>query len=166
VRTTAPFKSIDLNGPISIEVKAGQAHSLTVRGNEKFVREVVTEVVGGELRVRVRENEKGVTTMNGDPRIIVTMPELCKFAADGAGETLLNNIRCDRLDVSYRGAGSISIAGKEKSVKLNAQGVGKVDTKALIADDVDVNFQGVGLVTVYAKGRLDANVQGMGELAY
>jgi hypothetical protein len=166
VRTTAPFKSIDLKGPISIEVKAGQAHSLTVRGNEKFVREVVTEVVGGELRVRVRENEKGVTTMNGDPRIIVTMPELCKFAADGAGETLLNNIRCDRLDVSYRGAGSLSIAGKAKSVKLNAQGVGKVDTKALIADDVDVNFQGVGSVMVYAKGRLDANVQGMGELTY
>jgi hypothetical protein len=163
-RTTPPFKAIDLAGPISIEVKAGQAHSLTVRGNDKFVSGVVTEVVGGELRVYMRE--KGATVTKGDPRIIVTMPELCKFSANGAGETLLNNISCGRLDVSYRGAGRLSIAGKAKTVKLNVRGVGEVDTKALIAEDVDVNFQGVGSVKVYAKDRLDAKVQGIGELTY
>lgn len=163
-RKTPPFKSIDLRGPMSIEVKAGQAHSLTVRGNEKFLREVVTEVVGGELRISMPE--KGATEMKGDPRIIVTMPELCKFSVNGAGESLLKNISCDRFDASYNGAGRLNVTGKAKQVKLHARGVGEVDTKALIADDVDVNFQGVGSVKVYAKERLDAKVQGIGELTY
>lgn len=163
-RTTPPFKSINLKGPMSIEVKAGQAHSLTVRGDQKFVSEVITEVVGGELRVSMRE--KGKTEMNSDHRVIVTMPELCKFTVNGAGESVLTNISCDRFDASYNGAGRLSIAGKAKQVKLHARGVGEVDTKALIADDVDVNFQGVGSVKVYAKGRLDAKVQGIGELTY
>lgn len=163
-RTTPPFKAIDLKGPMSIEVKAGQAHSLTVRGNEKFLKDLVSEVVGGELRIYLRE--KGATKTEGDPRVIVTVPELCKFSVSGAGESLLKNISCDRFEASYNGAGRLHIAGKAKQVKLNAQGVGEVDTKALIADDVDVNFKGVGSVKVYARGRLDANVKGIGELTY
>jgi hypothetical protein len=163
-RTTPPFKAIDIEGAISIEVKAGQAHSLSVRGNDKFVHGVATEVVGGELRVRMRD--KDAVAMKGDQRVIVTMPELCKFSANGVGEALLNNINCGRLDVHYRGAGKLQIAGKAKTVKLDAQGVGDVDTRALIADDIDVSFEGVGSVKVYAKGRLDAKVRGMGELTY
>jgi hypothetical protein len=163
-RTTAPFKSIDLKGPISIVVEAGKAHSLTVSGSQKFIGRVVTEVVDGELRVYLRE--KGATTMSGDPRVIVTMPELNKFAVEGAGEAKLNNMRGQGLDVSYKGAGSLEINGKVTWLNLKAQGVGKVDTKALIADDVSVNFEGVGSVQVYAKGKLDAAVKGMGELVY
>lgn len=165
VRNAAPFTSISVQGPISVTVDASNTkQSLLVRGNDAFLNEVTTEVVNGELRVRMRD--KKINNVNGDQRIVVAMPQLRAFNAEGAGEIKLNNVRGERLDVNYRGAGSMAINGQVKLFKMSAEGVGEVDTKALAANDVDIRFQGIGDVKVYAKDRLDVKVQGMGSLTY
>lgn len=164
VRPTPPFTSISVQGPISVTVDAGAAQSLTVRGNDKFVNELISEVVNGELRVRMRD--KNFTTSKSDQQILVSMPALRAFSAEGAGEIKLNKIRGDQLDVNYRGAASMQINGTVKNFRMRAEGVGEVDAKSLIANNADVRFQGVGEVQVYAKDRLDAVVQGMGSLRY
>jgi len=164
VRTLAPFTSISVQGPISVTLDAGAPQSLTVRGNDRFIKGLVSEVVNGELRLHMLD--KNVSTTKGDQRIIVTLPQLRAFSAEGAGEIKLNKIRGERLDVSYRGAGAMDINGAVKTFKMRAEGVGQVDAKALVANNVDVMFQGVGEVQVYAKDRLDAVVQGMGSLRY
>lgn len=162
-RTAPAFTAIDLRGPFSIDVQAGKAQAITVRGTPKFVAMVVTEVVDGELRVYLRDDVK---RMQGDPRIVVTVPHLRKFSMEGAGETILRNVTGERFDVNYRGAGSMTIAGTVTDLNLQAQGVGEVDARRLYAQNADVNFQGIGSVEIYASNRLDARVQGMGELSY
>jgi len=163
-RTAPAFTAIDLRGPISIDVQAGKAQSITVRGTSKFVAMLVTEVVDGELRVYLRDN--ATKKISGDPRVIVTVPALRTFSMEGAGETTLRNITGDRFDVRYRGAGSMTIDGTVKQLKLQAQGVGEVDARKLIAQDANVTFQGIGSVEIYASSKLDAQVSGMGELLY
>jgi hypothetical protein len=163
-RTTPAFTSIELRGPISIEVQAGKAQAITVRGTPKFVDMVTTEVVDGELRVYLRE--KDVKKISGDPRVIVTVPSLRKFSMEGAGETILRDITGERFDVNYRGAGSMTVAGTVKQLTMQAQGVGEVDARKLLAQDASVNFQGIGSVQIHVSGKLDARVQGMGELIY
>jgi len=163
-RTTAAFTAIDLKGPISIDVMAGKAQAITVRGAPSFLNMVVTEVVNGELRVYLRE--KGVQKIQGDPRVIVTVPNLRKFSMEGAGETILRNVSGDRFDVQYRGAGSMAIAGAVRQLNMQAQGVGEVDARKLIAQEANVSFQGIGSVSVYASSKLEASVSGMGELNY
>lgn len=164
-RTVAPFTSISVQGPISVTVDAGKAQqSLLVRGSDKFVNGLVSEVVNGELRLRMRD--KSMTTHHDDQRIIIAMPQLRAFDAEGAGEIRLNAVRGERLDVNYRGAGSMAINGQVRTFKMTAEGVGEVDSKALIANDVDIRFQGIGDVKVYARERLDVKVQGMGSLTY
>lgn len=163
-RATAAFTAIDLKGPISIDVMAGKAQAITVRGAPAFLNMVVTEVVNGELRVYLRE--KGVQKIQGDPRVIVTVPNLRKFSMEGAGETILRNVSGDRFDVQYRGAGSMAIAGAVRQLNMQAQGVGEVDARKLIAQEANVSFQGIGSVSVYASSKLEASVSGMGELNY
>jgi hypothetical protein len=164
VRVAAPFASINVSGPISVTVDAGSAQSVKVRGSDEFIKGLVSEVVDGELRFRMRD--KRLNNHVGDQRILITVPQLRAFSAEGAGEIKLNNIRGERLDVNYRGAGSMGINGQVKTFRMTAEGVGEVNTKALIANDVDIRFQGIGDVKVYAKDRLDAVVQGMGSLSY
>jgi hypothetical protein len=163
-RTVPPFTSLSVQGPFNVIVEAGKTQSLALRGSDRFVKEVVSEVVNGELVVHMRD--KNYSTLKGDQHIVITVPALRAFSAEGAGEIRLNNIRGERFDVSYRGAGELRIAGEVKAFKITAQGVGEVDTKDLIANDVDISFQGVGDARVYAKNRLDAKVQGMGSLTY
>lgn len=164
VRTLPPFSAISVQGPISVTLDANAPQSLTVRGDDKFVNGLISEVVNGELRLRMRD--KNFSSTRGDPRIVVTMPQLRALSVEGAGEIKLNKIHGERLDVNYRGAGAMDINGTVKTFTMKAEGVGQVDAKALIANNVDVVFQGVGDVEVYAKDRLDAQVQGMGTLRY
>lgn len=165
VRAAAPFTSINVQGPISVTVDAGTAQqSLRVRGSDKFLNTVTSEVVNGELRIRMRD--KNFNTNHEDQRILISMPQLRAFNAEGAGEIKLNNVQGERLDVNYRGAGSMEITGKVNTFAMTAEGVGEVDTKALIANNADIRFRGIGDVKVYAKDKLDVSVQGMGNLSY
>jgi hypothetical protein len=164
VRTAAPFTSISVQGPISVTVDRGATQSVTVRGSERFVRELSSQVVDGQLRLSLPD--RTFHTQSGDQRVIITVPELRAFSGKGAGETSIGNVRGERLDVDYKGAGSIRISGEVKTFNMNAEGAGEVDTKALIANNVNIHFKGVGDVRVYAKDRLDADVKGMGSLTY
>ncbi|MGX4642932.1 GIN domain-containing protein [Massilia sp. SYSU DXS3249] len=166
VRAAAPFTAINVQGPISVTVDAGAARqSVLVRGSDRFVDNVVSEVVDGELRLRMRD--KSFNTISGEDRLVVVkVGQLRAFSVEGAGEIKLNNVRGERLDVNYRGAGRMEVNGKVNTFRMRAEGVGEVDTKALIARDADVRFQGVGDVKVYASDRLDVAVQGMGSLSY
>jgi hypothetical protein len=171
-RTVPPFTSVSVQGPFNVIVEAGKAQSLLVRGSDRFVKEVVSNVVNGELVVRMRD--KNYNTLRGDQHIVVAVPRLRAFSADGAGEVRLNNIRGARFEVSYRGIGELRgelrdelrIAGEVKALRIRAEGVGEVDTKDLIANDVDIRLQGVGEARVYARNRLDTQLQGVGKLTY
>ena len=164
VRTMPAFTAISVTGPISIVVDAGKSQSLTLRGDARFLQDVTSEVVNGELRLSVREKKN--ISWHGDPRVVITVPDLRAVGVEGAGEVKLNQIRGERLDVNYRGAGSMHIKGEVKTFKMQAEGVGEVDAKSFIADDVNVVFRGIGDVKVFARNRLDATVQGIGNLTY
>lgn len=164
-RAAPTFSSIHVKGAINVTVDRNAAQSLTVRGDQRFIDNLVSEVVGGELRLSMRD-DRMKTTVRGDQRVIVGLPALRAFAAEGAGEIRLNDVRGERFDVNYRGAGSLLISGEVKTFQMKAEGVGEVDARALLADNVDVNFRGVGDVRVFARNRLDANVQGIGSLTY
>ena len=163
-RALSGFDAIDIRGPINLQVEAGKAHSVRVIGDEKFIKQVTTGVVTGELRIDMGENRH--TSMSDNERIIVTVPQLQQFSGAGAGVAQLNNISGERFVVDYKGAGKLVISGKVKRLKLSAKGVGEIDTRALLAQDADVDFKGVGSVKVHATDRLNADVKGMGELVY
>ena len=164
VRSVTPFKGINVHGPVSLTVEAGKAFSLRVIGDPRFIARVSSEVVNGELRLHMKDSNR--TSIESSDRVVVTMPELQTFRGEGAGVMRLNKLRGERLDVNYRGAGRLAIDGEVRELRLRAQGVGEVDTKDLITREADVSFEGIGSVSVHAKDKLNAKVQGMGNLTY
>ena len=160
VRSVTPFKTIDSQGPVSLVVEVGKAYSLRVEGNQKFIDRVKTEVVNGELRLSFADKNSKNVNIDDAERVVVTMPELTSFRGEGAG------LMIERFDVNYRGAGSLQMNGKVGQLRLNAEGVGEVDARALIAQDADVTFRGIGDVSVHATNKLNASVQGLGNLTY
>ena len=166
VRNVTPFKTIDARGPVSLVVEVGKTHSVRVEGDQKFIERVRTEVVGSELRLSYDDKNKGNVNIRDGERVVVTMPELASFRGEGAGLMILNNIRGDQFDVNYRGAGSLQMNGRVGHLRLNAEGVGEVEAKDLVAQDADVTFRGIGEVSVHAKNKLNATVQGLGNLTY
>lgn len=165
-RSVTPFTGINVRGPVSLTVEAGKAFSVKVHGDARFIERVTSEVVGGELRLIMKEGTRNSIDIDSNDRVVVTMPELQTFRGEGAGAMRLTKVRGERLDVSYRGAGRLAIDGEVRTLRLRAQGVGEVDTKDLVTQEADVSFEGIGAVSVHAKDKLLAKVQGMGNLTY
>ncbi|MDN4037842.1 GIN domain-containing protein [Massilia sp. YIM B02443] len=164
VRNATPFKTINAQGPVSLVVEVGKAHSIRVEGSQHFIDRVTSEIVNGELRLGYKE--KNNVSIKDNDRVVVTTPDLTRFTGEGAGLVVLNGVRTERFDVDYRGAGKLQMNGRVERLRLDAEGVGEVDAKDLVTQDADVRFRGIGAVSVHAKNRLQAEVQGMGELTY
>lgn len=164
LRKVTPFKGIVVHGPVSLVVAAGKSYSLRVEGDPTFIGRVTSEVVGGELRLGMKESKR--TNIGNSDRVVVTLPELQTFSGEGAGQIILNNVRGERFDADYRGAGRLAISGEVRTLRLHAEGVGEVDTKDLRTRNADVSFEGIGSVKVHASDKLDASVTGMGNLSY
>lgn len=163
-RPLPSFIAINAKGAFVMKVEVGKAQSVVISGGDKFVAALKTEVVDNELQVTLPD--KTFKSDQTDPRITISMPSLSRVKVEGAGETILNKVNTDRLDISYLGAGRLEANGKVKYLRLNAKGVGEVDTSKLLAERVDVNFEGVGHVSVYATQVLNAVAKGIGGLTY
>jgi len=163
-RQLGAFRAINVHGPINIEVRAGQAQSVKVIGRPEFIGRVITSVKADELRIDYAE-KNNVSLKDGD-RIVVTVPSLVKCIVEGAGQVVIDNVKEERLDLQFEGAGRLEAKGSAKWLRLKARGVGEVTTQYLKADRADVNFEGIGDVKVHASQTLNAVVRGMGSLTY
>ncbi|QJD91144.1 DUF2807 domain-containing protein [Duganella dendranthematis] len=163
-RALPSFIAINAKGAFAMTVEVGKAQSVLISGEDKFVSNLKTEVIDNELQITLPEKVYKGTLK--DPRITITLPALSRVKVEGAGETLLNKVNTDRLDISYQGAGRLAANGKVKYLRVNARGVGEVDTSKLLAERVDVSFEGIGNVSVYATDLLNAVAKGIGELTY
>lgn len=166
VRALPSFIAINARGAFSMTVEVGaKTQSVVISGDDRFVAALKTEVVDNELLITMPDKTFKNNNTNS-PRITISLPALSRVKVEGAGETILNKVNTDRLDIGYLGAGHLVANGKVKYLRLSARGVGEVDTKALRAERVDVNFEGVGEVSVYATDLLNAVAKGMGSLTY
>jgi hypothetical protein len=163
-RQLGAFRAIAIHGPINIEVRAGQAQSVKVIGRPEFIGKVLTSVKSDELRIDYAD-KNNASVKNGD-KIVITVPSLVKCIVEGAGQVVIDNVKEERLDLQFEGAGRLEAKGSTKWLRLKARGVGEVTTQHLKADRADVNFEGIGDVKVYASQTLNAVVRGMGSLTY
>ncbi|BBB67138.1 hypothetical protein UNDYM_2885 [Undibacterium sp. YM2] len=163
-RNLPAFKSIKTRSAFSLVVEVGKSQSVQVKGNERFVNNVITEVIGDELVISYKE--KNSIKVSDNSQVIISIPELSRFKMEGAGKTVLNNLSGPHFALYYEGAGMLVANGKVKSFILRAEGVGLVETKDLIAEQVDAHIEGIGSVSVNARDSLNASVQGIGSLTY
>ena len=165
VRNVAPFTSVSNAGAINLFIEVGKTQSVVLHGNDDFLAETVTEVVGNELRIHPRHDHVDNRHWD-DMKVTITVPRLQAFEMAGAGQTTLTHMSGDRLDVRFSGAGSLKADGSVHDLHLTVGGVGSIDTHGLRADTVDASIGGVGSVKVWASQRLDASVGGVGSLTY
>jgi hypothetical protein len=165
-RSLAPFTSVSNSGPVNLHIEVGKPQSVVVTGSDDYLADLRTEVVGGELRIHLRNGGTINDRHWDDMKMTITVPRLTALAMSGAGQTTLTHISGDALDISFSGAGSLKADGTVGKLTLDVSGVGSIDTRELHADIAHVNVSGVGSVKVWAGQRLDGNVSGVGSLTY
>lgn len=164
-RTVSSFQAIRSEGVFTLIVNAGKPQSLNIDADDKLLSKIKTEVIGNELVIKYDEKNKS-HNLSDKIRITINMPELKQIKIEGVGETTLNQLVGDKIDIQYEGVGKLTANGKVKTVSIHAEGVGEIDSKDLYAERAEVHVEGVGSVKVRASEDLNASLDGVGSLTY
>ncbi len=185
-RTTGTYSSIGLSMSATVYYTQGDEYSLQLRGQENVLREIVTEIKGNQLIIRIKNN---VILGPHEPVVVyITAPDVTGLDVSGSGDIYgegtwkaagislkisgsgginLSQVICEELDASISGSGSIKAAGgTAKREELRISGSGTIDLQSLQSSEVYTTTSGSGDTYIHATSLLDVTISGSGDIWY
>ena len=183
-RSTGNFNAVKASSSIDIEIKSGDAYSVSVENDDNILQYVVTDVNDGTLNVHYKD---GYSINNDHAKVYVTAPSLDKLSISGSGDIATTNVLknsreiemnvsgsgnikgqvdAPSINVSVGGSGNVSLTGRAKDFKCALSGSGDINCGGLESENTTVKVSGSGNAHVFASMHLSATVSGSGDVYY
>lgn len=187
VRDVRRFDQVRFMGPGILKISQRDHESLTVHAPSYVMKDIVSEVRGGELLVgykspkivflRVHREVISYSLGVRDLRRLrvtgfgrVQIPDLdndhVRLEVTGVGQVVIERLTADRLDVMISGAGSIRATGDVEAQSVVISGAGSYQAEQLISDFGQVKISGTGSADVSVSEDLDVVISGAGRVTY
>jgi len=183
-RQVSSFDRVSMAGDMTVLVSQGDRHLVQVKADDNLQALLLTEVDGGQLRIRWKRGEsvyrtgKVVVTVvtpqltglavagSGDLQLAAFNTPSLKLTVAGSGDAKLTQLSTDELSVSVAGSGDVRGSGQAARVVVSIAGSGDVLLREMKADDVSVRIAGSGDAAVHAEKTLKVSIAGSGDVAY
>lgn len=182
-RTISSFSKLDIGGAFKVYLYQGDQEKVVVEADDKEIKEIVTEVVGNELRIytkpgwgpRFHEMSVYVTFRNLD---YIDLSGAVEVAADkplnfselkmdisGAAEVNLE-FKAEKYVAEFSGASEIHFRGSCKSGDLELSGASEFDAEGMEFQDLNIEVSGASEAKVFATGNLYIDASGASSIRY
>lgn len=184
-RPVSGFNQVQLDGIGDLSITMGDTESLVVEADENLLPYIITEVRGGTLIIRLKEDinlVNMITDVNytlsakaldsielgglGNINVSPLQTDAMTITLNGSGMITLTQLTADRLDGNLNGLGSLNVSGKVTEQDVTLSGAGAYQAGDLESETARVNLSGLGNATVWVTGTLDAELSGAGSLEY
>jgi len=158
----AGVNAIDLSGPVNLVLRQGATPSLEVRGEQRLLANIDTEVDGNTLHIGPR----GILLRHRQPiEVNLTLPSLASLNVNGSGEHTVSGFAGERLELVLSGAGSMRFNGRYRDIDAVVRGSANLEVNGGNSERVNAASIGASTLTlVGASLELHAESQGSGEL--
>jgi hypothetical protein len=176
--------SFALSGEVLINI--GTGYSVELEGDRDYLKEVITEVTGGELKIK---REKWFDAGNKKVIVRITMPALdglnisgsgkvtvndplkggdLDVAISGSGKVFLRDVTLGDVECSISGSGSLNVAGSGtiKSLEMSVSGSGDYLGEATSVGTLEARISGSGNCDCHVTDMLRASISGSGSILY
>jgi hypothetical protein len=164
-RTVPQFHSISFGIPGVLYLKQGDVQSLQLEGDKDDLNDIETEVVNGQLRIKVEDHRWFDWKFRNDVNVYITVPKIDEVSLGGSGKVVGDTrIQSDDLRLSVSGSGNMELDVVSDGLKLDVSGSGKMDLK-VNASSVDQHISGSGGITLSGNAKsADLDISGSGRL--
>ncbi|MCG2584662.1 GIN domain-containing protein [Massilia sp. TS11] len=154
--------NVDLNGPIDLRLRQGMTPALSVRGEQRFLKNVVTSQDGATLHIGMR----GMILLPRERLTVeLTLPNLERLYVHGSGDSEINGFSGDKLLTEMHGTGRLTFNGRYKDIEAAINGSGEMDLNGGLSDRVAVEVNGSGRMIVVGQCKeFKADQRGSGDL--
>lgn len=184
------FEAIEINGSMDVIYRQANTYQVSVRGPQKLVREVVTTVDNGQLKISYKKNRNiFFGSKSDDVTVVVSSPDLVgvflkgsgdfkcaghldtdnmKVHLRGSGDMEFQSLICDNLQVTLEGSGDIEmkeVTARQSSFSL--MGSGDLDVMQRQVDNTQVDLKGSGDIElkVVDCGSIESEIMGSGDIS-
>ncbi|MCB0834285.1 MAG: DUF2807 domain-containing protein [Bacteroidetes bacterium] len=185
-RTVEPFHTVVTKGSEDVYVKQGNTQSLVIEADEDVLKDIVSEVHNGVLKIGLEDRWFDRTWTNKRIKVYVTMPVVKGFKLSGSGEIIgEGDIKSDDLSLTISGSGKIRmnvfaetisseisgsgdvrLSGTTTEYNCRISGSGNIDAMDLRTENCRAKISGAGDARVSVSGDLDVQISGSGNIAY
>lgn len=188
-RHLSGFSSIDLAGPFDIYITQGSNESVKVEAPSDVINKVLTEVNAGVLKVYSKHDNWNWGNWWGNHRkikIYVTAKDLNAISISGSGDVyfkegitsqslklrisgsgdMLGKVSVKMLESSISGSGDMKLSGSADESTVKVVGSGDFTARNLLTRNTVVRVTGSGDAEVNASEKIEAAVNGSGDIHY
>ena len=181
------FQELVSAGPYDVQVQTGANPSVSARGPQRVLDDMVVEVKGDKLLIHSKNHGFFQWSWGSRGRTVftVTVPQLRSATLAGSGDLSVNNVNGDSFTASLAGSGDLTLgAANVKSLKLSLAGSGDakvsggqaqiaeystvgsgdIDARGLTAQQLKVSVAGSGDIEARATGTADVTIMGSGDV--
>ena len=167
-RTVSSFHAISFGIPGTLYLRQGDVQSVQLEGDREDLDDVETEVVNGQLRIKVENQHWFNWSFRHDVDVYITVPNLDAVSIGGSGKIVgESRIKSDDMRLSVSGSGSMELDVTADKLKLDVSGSGRMNL-SLNAGSVDQHISGSGGINlsgnassasldISGSGRIDAS---------
>jgi hypothetical protein len=184
VRKIGAFKGVKVSQAIDLYLKKGDKESIKIVVTGSELSDVITEVEGTTLRVKMRDSHRFFSKV--DAKVYVTYVELEKISASSASSVFSEGvIKANNLDIGVSSAANVEISldarsvmvdvssageavleGKTSSVELEVSSGGEVDAYKLESEIVKASASSGGDAKISVSKDLDAHASSGADIRY
>lgn len=184
VRRLDPFDGIGISIQADVFYIQGNAHEIRIEGRDEDVKELITEVRDGFLKVKfdnwrvkrpkltlyITSKELEAVKLSGSGHFNADKPvnsEEMDLALSGSGDILFSQLTTDELGVKISGSGDVELKkGSADELDVKISGSGKVLAENFEVSECSASLSGSGSVRINAKDELNAKMSGSGKVYY
>ncbi len=187
-RHLSGFNAINLAGPFDIYLTQGNTESVKVEAPSDMMSHILTEVNNGVLKVYSKHETFNWGNLFRHKKIViyVTAKDLNSINISGSGDIhfregitanflklnisgsgdMTGKIEVKQLESSITGSGDMSLSGRANSAIVKIVGSGDYTARDLTTASTAVRVSGSGDAYIYASEKVDAAVNGSGDIHY
>jgi len=182
-RDLPEFEGIGIGIHADVYYTQGNTHQITIEGNDKDVRELITEVKDGFLKLKYDDwqvkRSKLTIYITSEELERVSISGSAKFKAEslnsdememaisGSGSVTLEELQGDEVGVKISGSGNVIIEkGKADEMEVKISGSGKLLAERFEVSEFEAAISGSGSCKITATEELDAKLSGSGSIYY
>jgi hypothetical protein len=139
-RQVATLDGFDVNGPMQVDVRVGQATGLQLEGDSNILPLIRTDASGGTLRVWIEGN---IRTSN-PIRITYSTPALRHLSANGSGSMVVSGLNGTPLELALNGSRSVRLSGNVERLDARLNGSGGLNASGLDSGSTVARLNGSG----------------------
>lgn len=181
-RDVSEFTGVDLAGEGRVEIRLGDAESLSIAAEDNLMSLLTSEVRDGVLVLgskRSIDPTKDIVytvTMKTVDRLEVSgsgqinAPAVeshdITAAVSGSGEVRWSEVSAANAEVDISGSGHVVLSGEADHIVISISGSGDLEADDLMTVTADIDVSGSGHVVVSVAETLVADVSGSGSIEY